>query len=90
MTFFFTLTSLKFSLFYIVEFYEEVWFYAVAAVGGLLLVAIAIATVFVCVCCCCKCAKADGKYYSKKNYIIIKQLAESLTIIYSLPTSFSQ
>ena len=50
-------------------FYEEVWFFGVAAVGGALIIAIVIVTCCICICCCCKCAKADGKYYSK--YIII-------------------
>ena len=47
------------------EFYEEVWFFGVAAVGGVLVLAIVIVMCCICICCCCKCIKTDGKYYSK-------------------------
>lgn len=47
------------------QFYEEVWFYPVAAVGGLLVIVIVIAAMISCCCCCCKCVRKDGKYYSK-------------------------
>ena len=47
------------------EFYEEVWFFAVAAAGGVLLLAIVIVMCCICMCYCYKCIKTDGKYYSK-------------------------
>ena len=48
-----------------VPFYEQVWFYVLCGVAGLLVVCV---TVLVCVCLCCKmCCKIgseNGKIYS--------------------------
>ena len=49
------------------SFYEEVWFIAVAAAVGVLLISFVMVVVTViCFKCCCKCGSDNGKIYCKK------------------------